>query len=48
MIKAKKLKLSRETLVQLSLSKLEEVRGGVVTIVNGKCEPSGIIQCPGA
>ena len=47
MIKAKKLKLARETLIQLSLTKLEEVRGGAVTIVNGKCEPSGIVQCPG-
>jgi len=47
MIKTKKLKLARETLVQLSLTKLEEVRGGVQTIANGKCEPSGIRPCPG-
>ena len=45
MIKTKKLKLARETLAQLSQTKLQEVHGGVQTIPNGKCEPSGIVAC---
>jgi len=49
MIKSKKkLHVAREVLVTLSKAKLEAVAGGFVTIANGKCEPSGIIACPGA
>ena len=48
MIKSKKkLKVARETLAMLSNAKLEAVAGGVVTVANAKCEPSGIIACHG-
>jgi hypothetical protein len=46
MIKAKKLKLARETIVTLSARKLEVAQGGVVTMPGAHCEPSGIRPCP--
>lgn len=48
MIRTKtKLKVAGETLVTLSHAKLEAAAGGVATVAGAKCEPSGIIACPG-
>jgi hypothetical protein len=46
MIKAKKLKLARETIVTLKAKELEVAQGGVVTMPGAACEPSGIRPCP--
>jgi hypothetical protein len=46
MIKVKKLKLARETIVTLSAKTLEVAQGGVVTMPGAHCEPSGILPCP--
>lgn len=43
--KQKRLELARETLVALSTRTLEQVHGGVVTVIGARCEPSGIIAC---
>jgi hypothetical protein len=41
-----KLKLSRETVIQLSTTMLADVPGGATTVTKGVgCEPSGIRAC---
>lgn len=46
MLKVKKLKLARETIVTLQAKELEVAQGGVVTTPGAACEPSGIRPCP--
>ena len=46
MIKAKKLKLARETIATLSTKVLEAAQGGAVSAPGAACEPSGIRPCP--
>jgi hypothetical protein len=46
MIKIKKLKLTRETIVTLKAKELDVAQGGVVTMPGAHCEPSGIRPCP--
>jgi hypothetical protein len=50
LMKPKKLKLARETLVTLALRELHAIRGGVtfpaVSAFPVRCEPSGVIACP--
>jgi hypothetical protein len=47
MIKAKKLKLARETVATLSVRALRDIQGGGGTFQTKGigCEPSGIIAC---
>lgn len=50
LMKSKKLKIARETLVMLSTRELPAIRGGagqpVVSAFPVRCEPSGIVACP--
>lgn len=49
MIKIRKLKLARETLVVLSSKTLQVVQGGTGnSAVPARCEPSRLILCPPA
>ena len=49
LMKPKKLKLARETLVTLATRELLAIRGGATPAVSAfpvACEPSGIVACP--